>query len=149
MAQHEELIKRCIQLAEQALAAGELPFGSVVVQGDLVIAEAYNTTIQTNDVTNHAEVLVLKQAQAKLGKDLSDCTIYSNCEPCAMCAFLIRELHVGTVVFGTKSPIMGGYSRWKILQDEKLETLSRFYTTPPEIIAGLLKDETDLLLGVG
>ena len=56
-----------------------------------------------------------------------------------MCAFIIRELKVGQVVFGTKSPIMGGYSHWDILQNPKLETLTKFYTKPPNVIAGFME----------
>jgi tRNA(adenine34) deaminase len=143
MNKHTQFMRRCIQLAEDAFNVGELPFASVLVAKGKVIAESGNKAKISNDVTCHAEILVLREGQAKLGADLSHCTIYSNCEPCPMCSFMIRELKVGCVVFGTKSPIMGGYSHWNILEDNQLETLDRFYAKPPKVVAGFMADETD------
>jgi guanine deaminase len=63
------------------------PFGAVIVDKDgNVVARAHNMVLQSNDPTAHAEVTCIRKACAKLGRfDLSDCTIYSSCEPCPMC----------------------------------------------------------------
>lgn len=141
MTDHRRYILRCIELAEQAVDVGELPFAGLLVRDNKVVVEASNTTIATNDVTNHAEILVLREAQKKMGTNLRDCTIYSNYEPCAMCSFMIRELQVGCVVFAVPSPLMGGYSRWDILQDAYLETMPKYYGKVPEIVAGLMEEQ--------
>jgi len=139
----QKLMRRCIEIADACVENDELPFGSLLALNNNIVIESGNMTNSTRDVTNHAEILVLRKAQSKFGKDLSQYALYSNCEPCAMCAFMIRELRVGTVVFGTRSPIMGGYSQWDILQSTALETLSKFYGKPPRIIGGYVEAETD------
>jgi guanine deaminase len=77
------------------------PFGAVIVQNGKVIATAHNEVIKTNDPTMHAEVNVIRKATKLLGRfDLSDCEIYSSCEPCPMCFAAIhwakmKSLYVG------------------------------------------------------
>lgn len=80
---------QAIQEAKQGVARGEGgPFGAVMVDTSTgkVIARAHNMVLQTNDPTAHAEVNCIRMACAKLGRfDLSDCTLYSSCQPCPMC----------------------------------------------------------------
>lgn len=137
----EKFMRLCIEMAHAALDKGELPFGTVIAKGEKVMAQASNAVLGTQDPTNHSEILALREAQKQLGKDLSGCTLYTNCEPCAMCAFVIRELHISRVVFGLKSPFMGGFTRWPILQDKELETLTEYYMKPPEVVAGFMEEE--------
>lgn len=136
-------MRRCIYLAEKSLSLGGTPFASLIAKGNKIIAEADGIR-QAKDVTEHPEIGVLRKLQSKF-KTINPrlCTIYSNCEPCAMCSFIIRELKLGRVIFGVYSPIMGGYSRWDILQDIGLETLKNFYSKPPEVIGGMLLDEAE------
>lgn len=62
------------------------PFGAVIVKSGRVIAKGHNEVLKTNDPTNHAEMLAVRRACVKLKRfDLSDCEIYSTCEPCPMC----------------------------------------------------------------
>lgn len=77
------------------------PFGAVIVKDGEVIARAHNEVLKTNDPTMHAEVNAIRKATQKLGRfDLSDCEIYSSCEPCPMCFAAIhwakmKSLYVG------------------------------------------------------
>jgi len=139
--QHEKFIKRCIDLAQEALDAGDNPFGAVVVKDDRIIAEARNNSLH-DDITDHAEILAMRSARKALGTpDLSGCTLYSNCEPCPMCSFMAREQKLKAVVFALKAPHMGGYSRWDILQDRGLARYEPVYTTPPQVVTGVLEKE--------
>ena len=62
------------------------PFGAVIVRTGKIIAEAANCVTQFNDPTAHAEVTAIRKACRKLRKfELSDCEIYTSCEPCPMC----------------------------------------------------------------
>ena len=138
---HERFIKRCIELAQEALDSGDNPFGSVVVKDNKIIAEARNCAMH-DDITDHAEVIALRKAIQALGtSDLSECTLYTNCEPCPMCSFMMRQQKVKEVVFALSSPHMGGYTRWDILQDQGLVRYGPVFTTPPNIIAGVLEKE--------
>jgi guanine deaminase len=77
------------------------PFGAVVVCNGEVIAVAHNEVLGTNDPTAHAEVLAIRRASAKLGRfDLSNCEIYSTCEPCPMCLTAIHCAGIKTLYFG-------------------------------------------------
>ncbi len=136
-------IKRCIELSGEALRNGDNPFGCVIAKDDQVLVEAKNK-IKENDVTQHAEIIAMKEAQKILKTDdLSDYAIYSNCEPCPMCSFMIRELKFSKVVFAIKSPFMGGYSKWDILQDEGLLKFKPIFSKPPEVFVGLMEKEAE------
>ena len=136
-------MRRCIELSDESLSRGDNPFGCVIVKDNKIIVESGNE-IKDYDVTNHAEILAMKKAQKLLKtNDLSGCSIYSNCEPCPMCSFMMRELKFKTVVFALTSPYMGGYSKWEILQDPGLEKIEAVFAKPPEIISGVLKEEAE------
>ncbi len=138
----EYFIRKCIALAEMSIKKGEAPFGSLIVRNGKIIATAINANEKKHDVTSHAEIMVMRKAQKKLNtKDLKDCEIYSNCEPCPMCSFMIRELHFKKVVFGVRSPNMGGYSKWKILEDKNLAKIKPFFDEVPKVVAGVLEKE--------
>ena len=137
----KKYIKRCIKLSEKALERGDNPFGALIANKDGVLVESENK-IAENDVTNHAEIMVMRKAQEMLKtNDLSAYTIYSNCEPCPMCAFMIRELKFSRVVFAIKSPHMGGWSKWNILEDRDLLKFEPVFKEPPKVVAGLLEEE--------
>ena len=135
----EDFILRCISLSEEALSAGENPFGCGITIGNKIIAESYNRAKEKPSY--HAEILALIKTQEILAsKDLSDCTLYSNCEPCPMCSFMIREYKIPRVVFAVHSPLMGGYSKWNILKDEGLSSVKPYFSSPPAILGGILED---------
>lgn len=138
---HKKYIKRCIELSKKALKKEDNPFGALIANEEGMLVESENK-IKKNDVTNHAEIMVMRKAQKMLETDdLSEYTIYSNCEPCPMCAFMMRELKFKRVVFAIHSPYMGGYSKWNILEDRDLLKFEPIYSDPPEIIDGLLEEE--------
>ena len=82
-----QFMKRAIELSREGMVDGAGgPFGAVVVRRGEIVAEGYNEVLRTNDPTAHAEVVAIRRACEKLGRfDLSDCEIYTSCEPCPMC----------------------------------------------------------------
>ncbi|MBM3416114.1 MAG: nucleoside deaminase [Bacteroidetes bacterium] len=82
-----KFLQRAIELSRQGMKGGKGgPFGCVVVRGDEVIGEGCNMVTASNDPTAHAEVVAIRQACEKLGTyQLTDCEIYTSCEPCPMC----------------------------------------------------------------
>lgn len=133
--------KMCIELANQAYETdNDLPFACLIVRDGEIIVKAKNH-VRGGDATKHAEVLALQEAQRVLGRsDLSGCVLYSNVEPCPMCSFMIRELKISKVCFSLSSPMMGGYTKWPILQDISLADITPF-GNPPEIVQGVLSKE--------
>lgn len=144
-AKDREMMARCIELSRIAMHSGELPFASVICKDGNVVAEATNRVSRDHDVTRHAELVAMSEAQQVLGRRrLTGCTLYSNVEPCAMCSLPLRESGVGRVVFSIKSPLMGGYSRWNVLGDDKLSTvMAGYFRKPPVVVAGLLMQEAE------
>ncbi|MGS0972290.1 MAG: nucleoside deaminase [Candidatus Izemoplasmataceae bacterium] len=77
------------------------PFGAVIVKDGEIIAVGHNEVLKTNDPTAHAEIVAIRKATSKLGRfDLSDCEIYSTCEPCPMCYSAIHWAKMKTLYYG-------------------------------------------------
>lgn len=77
------------------------PFGAAIVQNGTVIAQDHNRVVLTNDPTAHAEVNVIRRAASLLGRfDLSDCLLYTTCEPCPMCFAAAEWARIPRVYFG-------------------------------------------------
>ncbi len=127
--------------ARAATAAGEVPVGAVVMQGDVVIATAHNLTVARRNPLAHAEVLALSDALQVLGRDrLLDATLYVTLEPCAQCAGAILLAKVGRVVFGAwddKAGMSG--SVHDLLRHPRLNHR-------PEVVGGALAAECGVLL---
>src|SRR5580704_2331983 len=136
------MMARCIELSRIAVSEGEYPFGTVIALDGQVVAEAINRTIRDGDVTRHAEVIALSDAQKAISREqLRHYTLYTNVEPCAMCSYCVREAWVGRVVYAIGSPIMGGLSKWNILRDNGISDLPQIFGAVPEIVGGVLLHE--------
>lgn len=96
------LMHRCLHLAEQAEAAGDVPVGAVVLDPHgTVIGEGFNTREAEADPAGHAEIVALRAAARTTGSwRMGDCTLAVTLEPCPMCAGAIVQTRVRTVVFG-------------------------------------------------
>ena len=95
-------MEEAVEEAEKGLAAGDGgPFGAVIVRNGEMIARDHNRVLVSNDPTAHAEMCVIREASRKLGRfDLSDCEIYSTCEPCPMCFSAIHWAKIKKLYFG-------------------------------------------------
>jgi len=84
---HESFMREAIRLASENIKSGKGgPFGCVVVRNGEIIARAANSVTSSNDPTAHAEVNAIRMACEFLNTfQLSDCEIYTSCEPCPMC----------------------------------------------------------------
>ena len=84
------MMARCIEVARIGGTQGEFPFGAVICRGGDIIVETTNQVLRSADVTRHAELVALSEAQKVLGQTiLNECTLYSVVEPCPMCSFPI------------------------------------------------------------
>jgi tRNA(adenine34) deaminase len=144
MPTHETCMRRCLDLGRAALAAGEVPVGSLVVRGEEILGEGQEAGRALLDPSAHAEVQAIRAACRRMGSvDLSGCTLYSTVEPCVLCAYALRRAGISRVVYGVPAGQAGGAtSRYAILTDTDLTG----WPTPPEIIAGVLAEECAALL---
>lgn len=102
-------MRRALDLAAEAAAAGEVPVGAVVTQGDRIVAEAANSMRGTLDPTAHAEIVAIRRAAEALGEPrLDGCTLWVTLEPCAMCAGAIALARLDAVRFAAEDPKGGG-----------------------------------------
>ncbi len=106
--EHEALMRRALQLAEVAAAAGEVPVGAVVALDGMIIGTGHNEPIGAHDPTAHAEVVALRMAAQAVGNyRLSGATLVVTVEPCLMCVGAMVHARIATVVFGAPEPKAG------------------------------------------
>jgi tRNA(adenine34) deaminase len=101
-------MRRALELAREAEAAGEVPVGAVIVKDGSIVAEGSNRPIGAQDPTAHAEIIALRAAAQALGSyRLTDTTLYVTLEPCAMCASAMVHARVRRLVFAATDPRAG------------------------------------------
>jgi len=142
------MMRRCFALAIESAGQGEYPYAAIITRNDQVVVESTNRVARDRDVTRHAEVVALSEAQKAIGRtSLHDCVMYANAEPCAFCCYAIRESRIAKLAYGMRSPVMGGVSRWNILGDRVLsDTMPEVFAPPPDIMHDFLCDEADAAL---
>ena len=104
-----EPMRRALDLAAEAAAAGEVPVGAVITRDGTIIAEARNAMRGASDPTAHAEMVAIRAAALALGQPrLDDCALWVTLEPCAMCAAAIGLARIATLTFAAEDPKGGG-----------------------------------------
>ena len=108
--------------AKQAVAAGEVPVGAVIVHGDKLIGRAHNRKEALQTPLAHAEILAIGQAAALLRTwRLNSCDIYVTLEPCIMCVGAILQARMRRLVFGCLDSKAGAVeSLYQLHQDRRL-----------------------------
>ena len=101
-------MQHALELAKRAESEGEVPVGAIVVYDEQVIGEGWNSPINDNDPTAHAEIMALRSAAKKIDNyRLLDTTLYVTLEPCIMCTGAITQSRVKRVVYGATDPKAG------------------------------------------
>ncbi|MGW1339591.1 nucleoside deaminase [Kribbella sp. NPDC002412] len=94
------LLRQAVELARVNGAAGQLPFGAVIANGDEVVATGVNTALRDNDPTAHGEVVAVRAACRELGTiTLAGTTLYTSCEPCPICHTTAIAAEVDRIVY--------------------------------------------------
>ena len=97
----KQFMREAIRLADESVLRGGGPFGAVIVKDGEIIAGSSNSVTIDQDPTAHAEVNTIREACRKLGTfDLTDCTIYTSCEPCPMCLGAIYWARISRIYYG-------------------------------------------------
>ncbi|HSU98645.1 MAG TPA: nucleoside deaminase [Roseiarcus sp.] len=127
--------------ARAAEARGEAPVGAALVHEGTVIASAGNRTRELSDPTAHAEMLVIREAAARLGAErLVGSDLYVTLEPCAMCAGAIAFARLRRLYYAAPDPKGGAVDHGP-----------RFFRSPtchhaPEVYGGLREREAAEML---
>jgi len=125
-------MEQALMEAEAAGERGEVPVGAVLVRDGEVLASSGNRTRELNDVTAHAEVLVIRAAAERLGTErLGECDLHVTLEPCTLCAAAISFARIRRLYYGAGDPKGGG-----------IDHGVRFFAAPtchhaPEVYSGI------------
>ncbi|HWI76429.1 MAG TPA: nucleoside deaminase [Sphingomicrobium sp.] len=134
-------MRRALDLAAEAAAAGEVPVGAVITRGEEIVAEARNAMRGSLDPTAHAEIVAIRAAAEALGQPrLDGCTLWVTLEPCAMCAAAASLARLDAVRYAADDPKGGGVVHG-----------ARIFSQPtchhrPEVLSGIGEAESAALL---
>ena len=130
-------MRRALELAKSV--TGEIPVGAVIVKDDKIISEGINQKEKNNDVTSHAEIIAIREAENKLKNwRLEDCDLYVTLEPCPMCAWAIINSRIKNVYFGSYDPNYGALG-------SKID-LRKIANSGLKVYGGIMETECDELL---
>jgi tRNA(adenine34) deaminase len=133
-----------LRLAQDAVEAGEVPVGAVILDGQgAIIGRGRNRRQCDGDPLAHAEIVAMQEAAKCNGKNawnFADCTLVVTLEPCPMCAGAALQTHIGRIVFGAWDAKLGACgSVWDIPRDPHIGAC-------PETVGGVREPECAQLL---
>jgi guanine deaminase len=136
----DRFMAMAIAKAREGIAAGQSPFGAIIVSNGAVVATTHNTVWRDCDPTAHAEVNCIRSAAQVLKKiSLSGCEMFSTCEPCPMCLSAIHWSKINRVVFGATIADAAAAGFCELHVDAAL--LARMGGSPLVVENGLLREE--------
>ena len=136
----EKLMSKALHEAQAAFKEDEVPVGAIILYQGKVISQARNQIEKLKDITAHAEILAITQAEKYLGtKWLKGCKMYVTLEPCTMCAGALILSRIDEVVFGANDDKTGAFGSKLNLNQLKLNHRIK-------ISKGVLKDKCGKLL---
>lgn len=140
----ESFMRMALRHAQHAYREKEVPVGAVIVDKDgKVIATSRNRVEAEHDATAHAELNCMRRAAKLMGNwRLSECTLYTTLEPCAMCMGAMQSFRLKKVVYGAKDLRLGACGSWTNLNLPALQ--HPFHNI--EIEGGVLANESSTLL---
>ncbi len=105
---YELYMAEAIAEARRGAEQGEQPVGAVAVIDDAMIARDHDRSVLGEDPTAHAVLLTIQATARKLGvRRLTEVTIFTTHEPCAMCTGALLEARVPALVFAVPDPDRG------------------------------------------
>ncbi|MDR0751857.1 MAG: tRNA adenosine(34) deaminase TadA [Christensenellaceae bacterium] len=133
-------MQMAIAQAKKAELKGDVPVGAIIVLDGIILAKAFNQKEKYNDPTQHAEIVAIRKATAKIGSwNLDNADIYVTLEPCLMCAGALLAARVRRLFFGAWDTKYGCFG--------SLLKLSDFpFNHKLEIEGGIMEHECKTLL---
>ncbi len=107
-----DYLRRCIELAGQALEAGDEPFGSVLVDGTGTVRFEGHNQVASGDGTAHPELAIAQWAFRNLtAEQRAACTVYTSGEHCPMCAGAHGWAGLGRIVYVASGAMLDAWLR--------------------------------------
>ncbi len=143
----EDFMRLAIHKAQRGIRSGQTPFGACIVKGGQVVACEHNVVWWAMDITAHAEITAIRRACARLKTiDLSDCVLYSTCEPCPMCFSACHWARIATIVYSARiaDARRAGFHELTIPSG----TMKRLGKSAVTVRGGILRDESRRLFEI-
>ncbi|CAL9317858.1 nucleoside deaminase [Streptomyces sp. R02] len=139
-------LRRCVELAAEALDAGDEPFGSVLVSGDgTVLAEDHNR-VASGDRTRHPEFELARWAAAHLRpEERAAATVYTSGEHCPMCAAAHAWVGLGRIVYVASSEQLASWLAELGVPAPPVRTLPVSAIAPGVTVDGPVPELTDAI----
>jgi tRNA(Arg) A34 adenosine deaminase TadA len=94
------MINRTLMLARASIQAGEFPFAALICENGKIVSEKMDKRLELHDPTAHPEMIAIQEfCRTARRLRLSSCTLYSNVEPCVMCASAAYWAYIPRIVF--------------------------------------------------
>jgi len=141
---YQLIMQAALTLAKVAADKGDVPVGAIVVNDSgQILGTGQNLREQSNDPTDHAEIVAIRNAAQKIGSwRLDDLTLVVTLEPCVMCAGAILQSRIKRLVFGTFDEKAGAVgSVVDVIRDPR--ALSKV-----EVVSRVLEDQCSQVLKV-
>lgn len=117
----DQFMERALELAAENVREGGQPFGAVLVKGGEAVEEGVNELHKTYDVSGHAEMLAIRQAQhTQQTNDLSGSVMYASGEPCPMCLAAMYFAGIEQVYYcaSLQEAVEAGLGKSKVVYDD-------------------------------
>jgi tRNA(adenine34) deaminase len=143
--QDAHFMELALRQAESAIRNGQTPFGAVVVdRGGNLVGQGHNRVRADLDPAAHGEVVAIRDAWRRLGawEKLAGGTVYTSCEPCLLCSFVITQVGFRRVVFAARGADVPGY---KALLGADLAAAAAWVNAQPdwnriEVVGDFMRD---------
>ena len=139
----DPFMQAAIAEAEQGMAEGGIPIGSVLVHDGRIVGRGHNRRVQQGSTVLHAEMDCLENAGRRPASFYRECTLYTTLSPCPMCSGAVVLYGIPRVVIGENVSFLGEEG-WlqshgvvtEVCQDERCVALMRdFMAARPELWA--------------
>lgn len=137
----DEFLAAAIAEAEQGLAEGGIPIGSVLVHRGKILGRGRNRRIQKGSPILHGEMDALENAGRQPASVYAECTLYTTLSPCPMCTGAILLYRIPRVVIGENKTFLGDEAllgsrgvELKVVQDPRcIQLMATFIRERPQL----------------
>ena len=140
---YQNYMLQCLELAKIALKNGNPPVGAILVFDNKIIGTGVETGKTTGDITNHAEILAIREALKNgYSTELNQSQMFTTHEPCIMCSYVIRHHKIPHIIYGVSVDTLGGCtSKFDVLTTEDVPKWGK----KPLITSRICEEECKIL----
>ncbi len=144
---NKEIMSKAIELAKKGYEESGFAIGAIIVKGDEIISQGFNTSKKDSDPTAHAEIVAIRNAGRKLGaRKLEDCYLYTTYEPCPMCASAAIWAKMKGIIYGASGEDSSKTHPWRV--DISSEEVLKHGTPTVELYPEFMREECKSLLNL-